>query len=238
MRKRGCPIAIHDLDHTAGELDGPAHSRISCFHQLPVIDDDGVIVAESGAVLLYLAEKAGKLIPGDFEGRMRVVQWCFAALTTVERPLMEIQVIDKFGGGEGAENRRAEMVKEAGRWFDGLERRLDGREWIACADFTVADILLATVLRDIRTTDLIDPYPRLTGLLRAGLGASGLAAHPQPLRRAARRDRRGHSLRIRTVEIAPPNNSFKPNLNLPRKSRHLDLTREEVSDAKSGAEEN
>jgi glutathione S-transferase len=53
------------------------------------------------------------------------------------------------------------MVKEAGRWLDGLERRLDGREWIACADFTVADILLASVLREIRKTDLIDPYPRL-----------------------------------------------------------------------------
>jgi glutathione S-transferase len=53
------------------------------------------------------------------------------------------------------------MVTEAGRWLDGLERRLDGREWIACAGFTVADILLATVLREIRKTDLIHPYPRL-----------------------------------------------------------------------------
>jgi len=53
------------------------------------------------------------------------------------------------------------MVKEATRWLKGLERRLDGREWIACADVTVADILLATVLREIRKTDLIDPYPRL-----------------------------------------------------------------------------
>ena len=56
---------------------------------------------------------------------------------------------------------KKEMVKAANRWFDKLERRLDGREWIACADFTVADILLATVLREIRTTDLIDLYPRL-----------------------------------------------------------------------------
>ena len=74
---------------------------------------------------------------------------------------MEIQLIDKFGGGEGAESRRAEMVKQAGRWLDGLERRLKGREWIACADFTVADTLLATALREIRKTDLIDSYPRL-----------------------------------------------------------------------------
>ena len=57
---------------------------------------------KSGAVLLYIAEKSGKLIPPDFQGRMRVVQWCFAALTTVEQPLMEIQLIDKFGyGGDG-----------------------------------------------------------------------------------------------------------------------------------------
>jgi len=63
--------------------------------------------------------------------------------------------------GEGARARRAALVKEAGRWLAGLERRLDGREWIACQVFTVADILLATGLREVRNTDLIDPYPRL-----------------------------------------------------------------------------
>jgi glutathione S-transferase len=160
LEEVGLPYRVHGLDHTGGELDGAAYKRINCFRLVPVIDDDGFVVAESGAVLLYIAEKAGKLIPSDFQGRMRVVQWCFAALTTVERPLMEIQLIDKFGG-EGVEDRRAEMVKEAGRWLAGLESRLDGREWIACADFTVADILLATVLREIRTTDLMDSYPRL-----------------------------------------------------------------------------
>ncbi len=75
---------------------------------------------------------------------------------------MEIQLIDKFGSAGDAEKRRAEMVKEANRWFDGLECRLEGRDWIACADFTIADIPLATVLRDIRKTDLLAPYPRLT----------------------------------------------------------------------------
>jgi glutathione S-transferase len=160
LEEIGLTYRVHGLDHTGGEHHGPAYSKISPFHLVPVIDDDGFIVAESGAILVYLAEKAGKLIPPDFEGRMRVVQWCFAALNTVERPLLEIQLIDKFGG-ENTENRRAEMVEQAGRWLDGLERRLDGREWIACADFTVADILLASVLREIRKTDLIDPYPRL-----------------------------------------------------------------------------
>jgi glutathione S-transferase len=162
LEETGLPYRVHALDYIAGELDGPAYSRLSCFHQVPVIDDDGFIVGESGAVLLYIAEKAGKLIPADFAGRTRVVQWCFAALATVERPLFEIQMIDGGMGGEGSGARRAGLVKQATRWFDGLERRLDGREWIACAEFTVADILLATVLRQVRNTDLVKPYPQLT----------------------------------------------------------------------------
>ena len=161
LEETGLPYRVHALDYVAGEFDGPAYSRLSYFHQVPVIDDDGFIVGESGAVLLYIAEKAGKLIPADFAGRTRVVQWCFAALATVERPLFEMTMIDIGMRGEGAREGRATLVKEAGRWFDGLERRLDGREWIACAEFTVADILLATVLRGVRKTDLIEPYPRL-----------------------------------------------------------------------------
>ena len=162
LEETGLPYRVHALDYIAGELDAPAYGRLSCFHQVPVIDDDGFIVGESGAVLLYIAEKAGKLIPADFAGRTRVVQWCFAALATVERPLFEIQMIDGGMGGEGARERRAALVKEAGRRaLPGLERRLEGREWIACEAFTVADILLATVLRQVRHTDLIEPYPRL-----------------------------------------------------------------------------
>ena len=161
LEETGLPYRVHPLDHSAGEMDGDAFGRVSPFRLLPVIDDDGFIVAESGAVLLYLADRAGKLIPPDFKGRIRVIQWCFAALATVERPMMEIQLIDKFGGGEGAGQRRAEMVESAGRWLAGLERRLDGHEWIAGAQFTVADILLATVLREIRKTDLMEPWPRV-----------------------------------------------------------------------------
>jgi glutathione S-transferase len=172
LEETGLPYRVHALDYIAGELDGPAYSRLSCFHQVPVIDDDGFIVGESGAVLLYIAEKAGKLIPADFAGRTRVVQWCFAALATVERPLFDIQMIDGGMGGEGARERRAALVKEAGRWLAGLERRLDGREWIACEAFTVADILLATVLREVRNTDLIDPYSRLKAYSARALARS------------------------------------------------------------------
>jgi glutathione S-transferase len=161
LEETGLPYRVHGLDQPAGELDGPDYRRISPFQQVPVIDDDGFIVSETGAVLLYLAEKSGKLIPRDFEGRTRVVQWCFAALNTVEWPLMQISMIDLAGGASSERERRASLVDWARRRFEQLERRLDGREWIACADFTVADILLATVLRQVRKTGLIADYAQL-----------------------------------------------------------------------------
>jgi glutathione S-transferase len=161
LEETGLPYRVHALDHTAGELDSEAYTRISPFRQAPVIDDDGFVVAESAAVALYLAEKAGKLIPRDVQGRMRVVQWCFAAVATVEPTLVCIDMIGIFDSGKAAQTLHEEVPNLARRWFGGVERRLEGREWIACDDFTVADIMMAGVLRSIRKTDLMDPFPRL-----------------------------------------------------------------------------
>jgi glutathione S-transferase len=158
LEETGLPYRVHPLDHTGGELDGADYRGINCFGLVPALDDDGFAVAESGAVLLYLAEKSGRLMPADFQGRTQVTQWCFSALNTVERPLQEIQVIDKFGGDAA---RREQMSKAAERWLKVLEDRLKDRDWIACREFTVADLLLATVLRQIRKTDLLAAYPRL-----------------------------------------------------------------------------
>ena len=161
LEELGLPYRVHALDHTAGELDGDVYTRISPFRQAPVIDDDGFVVTESAAIVLYLAEKAGKLIPGDVQGRTRVVQWCFAAVGTVEPTLTCLDVIEIFDSDKSAYKVGAEVRKLAGRWLGGVERRLDGREWIACADFTVADIMMAGVLRTIRKTELMNPFPKV-----------------------------------------------------------------------------
>src|SRR5205085_6006004 len=115
LEETGLAYRVHALDHTAGELDGEAYRRISPFRQVPVIDDDGFVVAESAAVVLYLAEKAGKLIPSDFQGRTRVVQWCFAAVATVEPTLTCIDLIDIFDSLKAAHQVKAEARKLAGR---------------------------------------------------------------------------------------------------------------------------
>ena len=162
LEETGLPYRVHALDHTGGELDGDAYGRISPFHQAPLIDDDGFVLAESAAIVLYLAEKAGKLIPSDAQGRSHVVQWCFAAVSTVEPTLVCIDLIEIFDSDNAAHKIKAEVRKIARRWLAHVERRLEDREWIACADFTAADIMMACVLRGIRKTDLMAPFPRLT----------------------------------------------------------------------------
>ncbi|HEY5936409.1 MAG TPA: glutathione S-transferase family protein [Kofleriaceae bacterium] len=161
LEELGLPYRVHAIDHTAGEHEGPAYSRISPFHQVPAIDDDGFVIAESAAILLYLAEKAGTLMPTDVQGRTHVMQWCFAAVSTIAPTLASIEMGEMFDPDKAAPKFHAGMRQVADRWFADLEKRLAGREWIATADFTVADILMANVLRNVRQMKLIEPYPNI-----------------------------------------------------------------------------
>lgn len=161
LEEVGLEYRFHALDQTAGDLESESYARLSPFHQVPVIEDDGFVVAESAAILLYVAEKAGRLIPSDVQGRTTVMQWCFAAVSTVAPTLQCIETIEIFDQDKTATKVLAETRKLAARWFRDVERRLEGREWLALPEFTVADIALASVLRTIRQTDLMDPYPRI-----------------------------------------------------------------------------
>ncbi|MDF3068788.1 MAG: hypothetical protein K0R38_4389 [Polyangiaceae bacterium] len=161
LEEVGLEYRFHALDQTAGDLESESYTRLSPFHQVPVIEDDGFVVAESTAILLYIAEKAGRLVPTDFHGRTTVMQWCFAAASTVAPTLQSIDLIEIFDTDKTAIKVLAETKKLAARWLDGVERRLEGREWIAHAEFTVADIAMANVLRTIRKSDLMEPFPRI-----------------------------------------------------------------------------
>jgi glutathione S-transferase len=161
LEEVGLDYRFHALDQTAGELDSDSYARLSPFRQIPVIEDDGFVIAESVAILLYVAEKSGRLIPSDVQGHTTVVQWCLAAVSTVAPTLQCIETIAIFDEDKAAIKVLDETKKLAARWFGHLERRLEGREWIALADFTVADIAMASVLRTIRQTDLMDPFPRI-----------------------------------------------------------------------------
>jgi glutathione S-transferase len=166
LEEVGLPYRVRGLDLLAGELKREEFGRLSPFQQVPVIEDDGVVLSESGAIVLYLAEKAGKLIPSDLRGRAEVTRWCFAALTTVEPTLMQIAFIDEgIEPGPDAPRRRAFYVELAGRWLGGMQRRLSQVQYLAGAEFTVADILFTTVLQ-IADAGVVAPYPALVDYRR------------------------------------------------------------------------
>ena len=160
LEEMGLPYRVQGVDHTGGENLGEAFSAISPFNQLPVLDDDGLVLSETGAILIHLAEKSGRLIPADPAARAHVIQWTLAALSTVEGPIQPLKLMDMGAMGEPGDV-RAFLTGWTCRVLDGVNRRLEGRDWIAADDFTIADLLLASVLRQLRHTDLMDGYPNV-----------------------------------------------------------------------------
>jgi glutathione S-transferase len=154
------PFELVGMDHPAHDLNTDAYRRINPFEQIPVIEDDGVVLSESAAILIYLAKKTGKLIPSDFSGEAQVVRWCFAAMNTVELPLMSILIVD-WSKDDGCRKHREFLVGWANRHLSGLERWLDRRQYVATDSFTVADILMAHVLAGIKDASLLQPYSNL-----------------------------------------------------------------------------
>src|SRR5919206_3804583 len=98
LEEIGMPYEIVGMDHPNHDLDSPAYRALNPFGQIPVIDDDGVVVTESGAILLYLARKSGKLMPRDLAGEAQVMRWSVAALTTVEVPVLSLWFVYLTGG--------------------------------------------------------------------------------------------------------------------------------------------
>ena len=159
LEEIGLPYEIVGLDHPNHDLDSPAYRALNPFGQIPVIDDDGVVVTESGAILLYLARKSGKLMPRDLAGEAQVLRWTVAALNTIELPALALWFVNLTGGKD---SKPSDALRG---WVEMRLMQLDGwltnREFIATEAFTVADILMAHVLDAGTDHEMMKPYPSL-----------------------------------------------------------------------------
>src|SRR5829696_3747437 len=120
LEELGLPYEIVGMDHPNHDLDLPAYRALNPFGQIPVIDDDGVVVTESGAILLYLARKSGKLLPRDLAGEAQVLRWCVAALNTIEVTMLTAWFVD-LNDGKGTKASDA-----LHQWSDMRLKQLDG----------------------------------------------------------------------------------------------------------------
>jgi glutathione S-transferase len=131
------------------------------FGQVPVYEEDGLTLFESGAIVLHVAERSEALMPSDPRARARSKTWMFAALNTIEPHVQNLAAIDLFyAQEEWAKMRRPGAVEMVKARLASLSRRLDGRDYLEDR-FTAADLLMTTVLRFLRHTDLVKEIPAL-----------------------------------------------------------------------------
>ncbi|MCW5891130.1 MAG: glutathione S-transferase family protein [bacterium] len=154
-----------DIDDGGDAMPRSTYREVQPFGQIPALRDGELRLFESGAIVLYLAERCERLLPRDAAGRARVTQWMFAAIDTMENPIQELAGIDLFHADEAwAQARRPAVVDAVRRRLAELAAALGGREHLAGA-FSAADVLMATVLRILRHTDLVAEQPVLTRYL-------------------------------------------------------------------------
>lgn len=139
----------------------PEYKQISPFGTVPVLEADGRPLIESGAILYALGRKSAALMPQDEREREETIAWMFAALSTVEPPILELFAIDQiYSAQEWAKQRRSSAVEAVQRRLGELAEALGERAFLS-GRFTAADILMTTALRFLRHTDLISSIPPL-----------------------------------------------------------------------------
>lgn len=186
LEEAGLPYKVRLLEQ--GDQDKPEYRMLQPFGQVPVLEDDGLVLFESGAIVLHIAERSGTLLPKDPAARARAVQWLIAALNSVEPAIWNLFVIDRlYAHEEWAKLRRPGAAEFMNRRLDALANRLDGGNFLEGEHFTVGDLMMSTVLRfhaDARKRDprLADYIDRCTA--RPAFGRA-LASHLGDFRQAA-----------------------------------------------------
>jgi glutathione S-transferase len=164
LEEAGFPYEVDLIDFSYKDSD--AYRVKSPFGLVPAFEADGRGLFESGAILYRIAERSEVLMPQDPDGQADTVTWMFAALNTVEPPVDSLSVMDlQHGDKEWVKLRRPGAVEAVNVRLRALAAWLEGREYLV-GRFTAADILMTTVLRLIRHTDLVAEFPTLHAYVR------------------------------------------------------------------------
>lgn len=155
LEEAGLPYRV---ESTPFRKRGPDHFAAQPFGQVPWLTDGDLTIFESGAILLHLAEKSPALMPADRSGRAEVTAWVIAALNSVDLP-SQPWALFRFMGfpGESPEARFVEDFLKAR--LDRMDAVLAGREWLVGGRFSVADLLMADVLRPVDQFDGLANHP-------------------------------------------------------------------------------
>jgi glutathione S-transferase len=138
-----------------------SYRRLQPFGQVPAYEEDDLVMFESGAIVLHIAERSRALLPPEVNARARAKTWMFAALNTVEPPIMFLNALDDLPADAEADGgRKAAATDFVKRRLASLSDWLEGRDYLEDR-FTAADLLMTTVLQIPRGTGLVEEFPNL-----------------------------------------------------------------------------
>lgn len=164
LEEAGLPYRTRLLD--LGDQDKDEYRALQPFGQVPILEDDGFVLFESGAIVLHIAEKSETLLPKEPQARARATQWLIAALNSVEPFLLNVALIDLFyKDEEWAKLRRPGAVEFAQKRLAGLSKALGGKPYLDGDRFTAGDLMMTTVLRIPHYTDIVTRDDRLAAYI-------------------------------------------------------------------------
>ncbi|CAN7656666.1 glutathione S-transferase family protein [Mesorhizobium sp. LjNodule214] len=151
-----------------GAMKEPAHRALQPFGQIPTYEEGDLALFDSGAIVFHIAERNAGLLPDDSKARARAITWMFAAVSTLEPPIVDRETAILLERDEAWHRQRLPMVEDRIRGRLGeLSDRLGDADWLDSA-FSAGDLLMVMVLRRLNRTALLDEYPNLSAYVARG----------------------------------------------------------------------
>jgi glutathione S-transferase len=168
LEEAGQPYDVLYLSQ--GEQKEEPHRARQPFGQVPTLEDGGLTLFESGAIVQHLAETYGTLFPEDRDARARAIEWMFAALNSIEPSIMDLSFVTIFEADKPWSAMRRSSVEERihGRLKD-LSNRLGDKLWLDGDIFTAGDLLMVSVLRILIGQGLVEAYDNLAAYMHRGI---------------------------------------------------------------------
>jgi glutathione S-transferase len=164
LEEAGLPYRTRLLEQ--GDQNKPDYRALQPFGQVPILEEDGLVLFESGAIVLRIGERSETLLPREPGARARATQWLIAALNSIEPYVMNVAVIDLFyHNEEWAKLRRPGAVEFAQRRLSALSNSLGDKPYLDGDRFTAGDLMMTTVLRILKHTDIVTGDKRLAAYI-------------------------------------------------------------------------
>ena len=166
LEEVGQPYDVRLLSFKA--MKEPAHLALHPFGQIPTYEEGDLALFESGAIVFHIAQRHAGLLPDDANARARAIAWMFAALNTVEPPIVDLQIANLLERNETWYRQRLPLVQERLRKRLGeLSGRLGDASWLD-GEFSAGDLLMVTVLLRAKAGGMLDEHPTLSAYVARG----------------------------------------------------------------------